>query len=127
MGRRPGSILLGAGLVGAMTVSVAAPASAAVFKVTQQWSATSVNEGVPVNVLYSWPGGGAKVTTNWNDGKVEVHQTPLNYRSLTHVYSVPCNVAIKTFVVYTTVAKGSGDAGSAAIHITARRVGPACT
>ena len=113
-------------VTGAMSLLLANPASAATFKVTQTWNRTTVPEGTPATVTYSWPGGGGRVTTSWGDGTSEVHDVPVNSRTLSHTWDVPCNVASKNFNVFTTVTKGNGDAGSAAIAITVTRVGPAC-
>ena len=104
-----------AALVALGTIT-AQPAQAATFRVTQTVRpSTSVTTGTTVSITYSWPGGGARMTTQWGNRGVEVHETPNNTRTVQRTLTT-CHRS-ERINVYTTVVKGNGDQGSAAIAI----------
>jgi len=125
--KRAGVVSL-AGLTAALALGTVAaqPAQAAVFKVNQQVTpGTSVRSGTAVSIKYSWPGGGAKVTTHWGNRGTEVHETPNNTQTVTRTLTT-CHRS-ERINVYTTVEKGNGDKGSAAIAIfVSKPAGPWC-
>jgi hypothetical protein len=111
--------LLSVAAAGAGTMFVAAPADASVvFPIRQDWPRLNVPSGTPATVIYSWPGGGAKLVTSWGDGTGETHEVAGNSRQLTHTWHIPCNEPSRQFVVFTRATKGNGDHGSAAIKVT---------
>jgi hypothetical protein len=104
----------------------AQPAQAAVFKVDQHVTpGTSVRSGTAVSIKYSWPGGGAEVTTQWGNRGTEVHRTPNNTRTVTRTLTT-CHRSERINVA-TTVKKGTNDIGHAAIAIfVSNTTGPWC-
>jgi hypothetical protein len=100
----------------ALGTITAQPAQAATFRVNQTVRpSTSVTTGTIVSITYSWPGGGARVTTQWGNRGTEVHETPNNTRTVQRTLTT-CHRS-ERINVYTTVVKGNGDRGSAAIAI----------
>jgi hypothetical protein len=98
-------------------------ATNAVFRVNQSVSpGTNVTSGTAVSITYTWPGGGAKVVTRWGNAGTETHQTVANSLTVTRVLST-CLQEEKVNV-FTTVTKGNGDHGSAAIAIFVHKPNP---
>jgi hypothetical protein len=117
------ALLVGSATVVATGLTTAEPALAATFYVRQTPApSNSIKSGQTISITYSWAGGGARMTTQWGSRGTEVHETVTNTRTVQRVLTT-CHRQ-ERINVYTTVVKGNGDRGSAALPVYVSAASP---